>query len=70
MSISVDDLLDVEAAAAHVGCSTYTIRYRMKCGLVPSVVLGQSKYFIAADLDAHFQEKPLIDNHERRYRVI
>lgn len=70
MGLLVDDLLDVEAAASHVGCTIYTIRYRMKCGLVPSAVMGQAKYFTVETLDEHFQEKPLMDDQRRRYRVI
>lgn len=68
MSTAVDDLLDVPAAAEHVGCSVGTIRYRIaKGGLMPTVHLGGSHFFTAADLNAHFEEIPLRPN-SRRWR--
>ena len=68
MSMAVDDLLDREAAAAHVGCSTFTIRYRMRHhGLVPSRRMGQAVFFTKEDLDAHFREKPIVEDRRRRY---
>lgn len=67
MSMAVDDLLDVEAAAAHVGCSIWTIRYRIqRLGLEPTRVMGQAKFFTAEALDEHFREKPLIADRRRR----
>lgn len=65
--MAVDDLLDTAAAAAHVGCSTFTIRYRMRnVGLTPAVTLGRSPFFTKADLDAHFREKPFLEDRRRK----
>ena len=53
--MAVDDLLDVPAAAGHVGCSVGTIRYRMRrVGLAPTLRMGTSLFFTKEDLDAHF----------------
>lgn len=66
MSMAVDDLLDVPAAAEHVGCSVGTIRYRIaKRGLAPTIQLGGSYFFTAANLQAHFEEVPLQANSRR-----
>jgi hypothetical protein len=68
MSISADDLLDVEAAAAYIGCSIWTIRYRIqRLGLVPTRVMGQAHFFTTGALDAHFADVPLIEGGRRRH---
>lgn len=59
MSTAVDDLLDVEAAARHVGCSKRTIGYRMKTrGLEPVARLGGACFFTVEVLDEHFRDHP------------